>query len=163
MITSPIETATGLTTVIVLREEAELPRLDIIWTIMRPTTSSSMAALVRITPRRVVINPLVLSTVNVVPRLLKQIAAPAANDCSGVAIARPSREKDNAMGKLIPVTATPMESNILAFKERKVVERPPIRQVRWWRHGGGARGRSMTFIHEQNETEIAKLNKDFFC
>lgn len=70
------ETRIGRTTVIQLKLLP--PRLEMTWTMTRPTTSSIIAALVRTTPRREVASPLELRTVNVVPRLVEHSAAPAA-------------------------------------------------------------------------------------
>jgi hypothetical protein len=50
-----------------------------IWTITKPATSSIIAALPRITPNRVLTNPVVDRMVNVVPILVEQMDAPAAN------------------------------------------------------------------------------------
>lgn len=88
--------------------------------------SSSIAAVVRTVPRRVVVKPLVLSTVNVVPRLVEHSAAPAANACSGVDAVSLRSVKDNAMGKQMPVAATAMDIYILAFTAAKEVEMPPV-------------------------------------
>lgn len=90
-----------------------------------PRTSSSVAAVINTVPSRVVIRPLVDRTVNVVPRLVEQRAAPAGNDCSGVALARPSKENEKAIGKQIPVKATPADSAKFDLTAWKDVERPP--------------------------------------
>lgn len=71
-------------------------------------------------------NPLVLRIVKVVPKLVEQSAAPAAKAWSGVALERDCRTKERAMGKLIPVIATRVERARLAFRERKLVDSPPI-------------------------------------
>jgi hypothetical protein len=55
------------------------PRFEMIWTITKPATSSIIAALPRITPNRVLTNPVVDRMVNVVPILVEQMDAPAAN------------------------------------------------------------------------------------
>lgn len=91
-----------------------------------PTTSSIIAALVRTTPRRVVVRPLVDKTVNVVPRLVEHRAAPAAKACTGVAPRRPCRMKEKAMGSVMPVSATAVEMARLAFRGVKEVLSPPI-------------------------------------
>jgi len=108
-----------------LKEDTEPPRCDITWTKTRPTTSSIMAALVRTVPSLVVVSPLVRSIVNVVPRLVEQRAAPAANACRGVADTRILSENENSMGNTIPVIATVAEGTMLAFNDAKEVERPP--------------------------------------
>ena len=73
--------------------------------------------------------PLVLRIVNVVPRLVEQSAAPAANAWSGIAFDRDCRTNERAMGKPIPVIATAVERNRFAFRERKFVSSPPISKL----------------------------------
>src|SRR6187200_1262223 len=92
----------------------------------RPITSSIMAALVRTTPSLDEDSPLEARTVNVVPRLVEQSAAPAANACRGVAPVKPWREKERAIGTSMPVIATAEESRRLAFKDLKEVDKPPV-------------------------------------
>lgn len=60
-----------------LNNVAEVPRFDITWTMIKPTTSSNKAAVVRTVPSRVVVSPEVPRMVNVVPRLVEHKAAPA--------------------------------------------------------------------------------------
>ena len=124
--TSPIETAIGLTTTIALKPLVSILRLLITCTMTRPTTSSSMAALERTVPSRLSINPLVLRTVNVVPKLVEHSAAPAANACNGEASARPRKENDKAIGRTMPVVATEIDSIRFFLSEAKEVERPPV-------------------------------------
>jgi hypothetical protein len=74
------DTKSGRTTVVALMLVLYLPKLEIIWTITRPITSSIIAALVSTTPSLDFIKPLEPSTVNVVPKLVEHNAAPAAKD-----------------------------------------------------------------------------------
>ena len=74
-------------------------------------------------------SPLVLRIVNVVPKLVEQSAAPAANAWSGVAFERDCRTNERAMGKPIPVIATAVERNRFALRERKFVSSPPVSKV----------------------------------
>ena len=69
--------------------------------------------------------PLVFRIVKVVPRLVEQRAAPAANACKGVADARLRRQEAKAIGKQMPVKATNMERPAFAFRDLKFVFRPP--------------------------------------
>lgn len=101
------------------------------WTITRPTTSSSIAAVLRTTPILVFTNPLVLRTANVVPRLVEQSAAPAAKAWRGVALASLRRTKDKAIGNEMPVSATATERWMLALRDLNDVERPPARVSRY--------------------------------
>src|SRR5690242_12551415 len=87
--------------------------------------SSIIAALVRTTPRRVDARPLEPNTVNVVPRLVEHSAAPAAKACNGVASSSPWSVYERPIGTAIPVSATPDESNKLAFRDLNEVCRPP--------------------------------------
>jgi hypothetical protein len=63
--------------------------------------------------------------VKVVPRLVEQRAAPAANDWSGVAFTRLSRAKERPIGTAIPVTATETHRRKFAFMAANDVESPP--------------------------------------
>jgi hypothetical protein len=85
-----------------------------------------MAALVNTTPKRVDERPLVPKIVKVVPRLVEQRAAPAANACSDEAPTRDCSKNENPIGTAIPVRATPDERTILAFKVLNDVASPPI-------------------------------------
>lgn len=85
-----------------------------------------MAAVDKTVPRRVCVSPLVLSTVNVAPKLVEQRAAPAAKACKGVALLSLSSKKENAMGSKIPVAATPIDRPRFAFTAAKDVETPPV-------------------------------------
>ena len=120
-----METKTGLITVVELKDEADPPRFEITCTMTRPTTSSIMAALVKTTPRRDLVRPLVDRTVKVVPRLVEHRAAPAEKAWRGVAPSSCWRTKERPMGTPIPVAATAIDSSRLAFKEEKEVDRPP--------------------------------------
>lgn len=111
-------------TVISLNEEPA-PRLDMIWTMIRPTTSSIIAALVNTTPKRLSVRPLVARTVKVVPSDVEHSAAPAANACTGESGRSPRRTKDRLMGAAMPVRATAEDKNRLAFKAFKLLEMPP--------------------------------------
>lgn len=106
-------------------KDAASPRLEMTSTMTSPTTSSSIAAVVRTVPSRVADNPVVLKIVKVVPKLVEQSAAPAAKACMGVAPTRGSKTKERAMGKEIPVIATATERKRFAFREEKFVSRPP--------------------------------------
>ena len=101
------------------------PRLDMIWTMIKPTTSSIIAALVSTTPKRLSVRPLVARTVNVVPSDVEQSAAPAANACTGESGRSPRRTKDRPMGAAMPVRATADDRKRLAFKAFKLLEIPP--------------------------------------
>jgi len=107
-------------------DEEEEPRFEITCTITNPTTSSIIAALLNTVPNLVLANPLVLRIVNVVPRLVLQSAAPAAKACRFDAPTRGRRTKDRAMGKLIPVIATAIESHRFFFNDLKLVSKPPV-------------------------------------
>lgn len=119
-----VETKIGRTTVTALNED-EVPRFDMIWTMTRPTTSSSIAALDRTTPKRLVTSPLELNRVKVVPRLVEQRAAPAAKAWRGVAFAMPIKEKDKTIGMMMPVDATATESSRFDLRAAQDVESPP--------------------------------------
>lgn len=156
-----MDTKTGLMTVVTLNDEAETPRLEMTCTMTRPTTSSIMAALVRTTPKRDLVSPLVVSTVKVVPKLVEQSAAPAANACNGVAPKRPWRTKESPIGALMPVIATPIDNRRLAFREEKEVARPP---KRCWRRENKNHGKPFhTFIHKQDQTKVPKLHDSGLC
>lgn len=71
------DTATGLMTVTAVKD-VELPRFEITCTMMRPATSSIMAALAKTTPNRLCVRPHVVSMLNVVPSDVEHNAAPAA-------------------------------------------------------------------------------------
>ena len=92
---------------------------------MRPITSSIIAALVSITPSLLFVRAHVFRTVKVVPKLVEHRAAPAANAWRDVAFARRKRENERPIGKQMPVAAMAMERKTLAFSADKDVERPP--------------------------------------
>jgi hypothetical protein len=117
----------GLKIVTALTDDwlSELPRLEMTWTITRPTTSSIIAALDKTVPSLVAVSPVVPRTVKMVPRLVEQRAAPAANDCKDFAATRDCNTKDSAIGATMPVRATAVENNALAFREVNDVDRPP--------------------------------------
>ena len=96
---------------------------------IKPTRSSSMAAVVRTVPNRVVLRPEVPTTVNVVPRLVEQRAAPAENACRALAPASTRNTYDNAIGSPIPVIATAIERPKVAFTEEYDVESPPMTEL----------------------------------
>jgi hypothetical protein len=125
----------------------------------RPTTSSIIAAVVKTVPRRVADKPLVLRTVKVVPRLVEHSAAPAAKACTGVAPTSVRRTKERAMGKAIPVIATATERNKLAFREEKLVSRPPCLHISTHTLEGCRR---ITFVDKQDESQITELNHRIF-
>jgi hypothetical protein len=107
-----METNRGRITVTALKDEEEEslpPRFDIICTMTRPTTSSSIAAAVVTVPSRVVISCVVDKMVNVVPRLVADRAAPAAKAWRGLADTKSLSTNDSPMGTLIPVRATDRE------------------------------------------------------
>ena len=70
-------------------------------------------------------NPLVLRTVNVVPRLVEHNAAPAANAWRFDAPAKALRMKDSAIGTQMPVRATRMDKKRFALREVMDVDSPP--------------------------------------
>ena len=100
------DTKMGRITVMALKEEAELPRLEMTCTIIKPTTSSSIAALDKMIPRRLPDKPLVVRIVKVVPSEVEHSAAPAAKAWRDVMSSSFFRVKDRAMGETIPVRAT---------------------------------------------------------
>jgi hypothetical protein len=128
IIAKPRDTTTGLTTVIA--SKASPPRFEITWTMIRPMTSSIMAALVKTTPRRVAERPLVPRIVNVVPRLVEHNAAPAAKACNGVALSIGMTANDRPIGRRIPVVATIDERPRLALRDLKDVDKPPVTRIR---------------------------------
>lgn len=101
------------------------PKLEITWTMTRPTTSSIMAALVSTTPSLELIRPVERSTVKVVPKLVEHKAAPAAKDWRGVASLSSWRMNESPTGTLIPVTAMHEDKKKLALRAFKDVESPP--------------------------------------
>ncbi len=120
-----IETRIGRMTFTALKEEEEeFPRYEIIWTITSLTTSSSMAARDDTTPKRLVTSPLELNKIKVVPRLVDQRAAPAANAWRGVAFAMPIKGKDRPIGRRMPVEATATESSKSVLSGETDVDRP---------------------------------------
>ncbi len=123
-IANAVETNIGRTTVTALKED-EVPRFEMILTMTRPMTSSSIAALDRTIPKRLVTSPLELSRVKVVPRLVEQRVAPAAKAWRGVALAKLIKEKDKAIGMRIPVDATATESSRFDFRTAQDVGSPP--------------------------------------
>lgn len=121
-----MDTKIGRKTVTTDTDAPGEPKLETTWTMANPSTSSSIAALVRTTPRRVAVSLLERRTAKVVPRLVEQRAAPAAKHCRVEASVNDLRMKESAMGAEIPVSATPSERATLAFKELKEVRRPPV-------------------------------------
>jgi hypothetical protein len=119
-----IDTNTGRMTVISVKVDPAL-RVGIIWTIIRPTMSSIMAALVRTTPRRLSVRPLVARTVKVVPSDVEHSAAPAANACTGESGNMPRRTKEIPMGAAIPVRATAEDKKRFALRDFRLLEMPP--------------------------------------
>ena len=110
-----------------LNDDDSSPRLEMIGTMIRPKTSSIIAAVVRTTPKRVFVKSLVVRMVKVVPRLVEQSADPAANACSAVALTSPLRQNERAIGMLIPVKATAVDIMRLALTAEKEVDRPPVK------------------------------------
>lgn len=90
-----------------------------------PATSSSMAALDKITPSRLLSSPLVRRMVNVVPRDVEHNAAPEANAWTGVAFTNFSKMNDRPMGVATPIRATVPEKWMFAHNVSKSVDRPP--------------------------------------
>lgn len=123
---NPRETKTGRMTVRALNDAVLPPRLEIIWTITKPTTSSITAALVVTVPRRVVVSWVVERMVKVVPRLVALSAAPAANAWSDVADTSSFKMKDSPIGTPIPVRATAVERRMFALRDLIEVDRPPV-------------------------------------
>lgn len=107
-------------------DDDAVPRFEIICTITSPITSSIIAALPKTTPRRVLARPVVERIVKVVPMLVEQSAAPAANACRGVAESRDMRINERPMGTPTPVVATSAEKIKLDFTWAKEVDSPPI-------------------------------------
>jgi len=105
-IAKAMETNTGLMTVMEVKEPADVPRLEMTCVMTSPATSSSMAALERMTPSLLFSRPLVLRMVKVVPREVEQRAAPAAKACTADALSSFSKTKDRAMGVPTPIKAT---------------------------------------------------------
>jgi len=101
-----------------------------IYTITRPTISSSMAAIDKTIPNRLLTRPLGLNRVKAVPRLVEQSAAPATKALRGLVSAMPSKYKDKAIGKRIPVTATATGSSRFFVRATKNVDRPPSKTRR---------------------------------
>ena len=122
---NPIDTRMGRRIVTTDTPLSGEPRLEMTWTMTSPTTSSSIAALVRITPRRVDVKLLERRRAKVVPRLVEQRAAPAAKLCSVEAFTRGFKVKDKPTGIAIPVRATPSDSPRLALRDWNDVSRPP--------------------------------------
>lgn len=98
---------------------------------IKPTTSSIMAADVNTTPRRVEESPLVPKMVNVVSRLVEHNAAPAANACNDDVPIMGKRKNDSPMGTAMPMAATPTDKNKLAFKDLNEVASPPESSQRY--------------------------------
>jgi len=119
-----IDTNTGRITVISVKDEPA-PRVGMIWTMTRPTTSSIIAALDSTTPRRLSVRPLVARTVKVVPSDVEHSAAPAAKACTGDTGRRPRRTKERPMGAAMPVRATAEDKKRFAFKALRLLEMPP--------------------------------------
>jgi hypothetical protein len=122
------DTNTGRMTVISVNVDPG-PRLEMICTMIKPTISSIMAALVSTTPSRLSARPLVARTVNVVPKDVEQSAAPAAKACTGVIGRNPSRAKERPTGAAMPVMATAVERKRLALRALKSLDRPPSRYI----------------------------------
>jgi hypothetical protein len=105
--------------------EEEEPKLEMTWTIIKPTTSSIIAADVRTTPRRLELKPLVLKRVKVVPKLVEQSAAPAANAWNDEAPIIGERINDRPMGATMPVSATRVDRPMFALRAENDVDKPP--------------------------------------
>ena len=60
------------------------------------------------------------------PRLVEQRAAPAVKACKGVADTRLQRQKAKPIGKQTSVNATRVEIAAFAFRDLKLVGRPPL-------------------------------------
>lgn len=88
-------------------------------------------------------------TVKVVPKLVEQSAAPAAKAWSCVAPTRACSVKERAIGTLMPVMATAMDSSRLAFRDAKDVERPPRTYQKHCSILGDSE--KWTFVDEQNQ------------
>lgn len=161
------DTRSGLTIVTALISAPDDPKLEMIWTMTRPTTSSIMAALVSTTPSRDVIRPVDRSTVNVVPRLVEHSAAPAANAWRGVAPLSFWRTKERPMGTVIPVMATHEDSQRLALRAPREVDRPPVLdKVSLCRlRNDGVAQWIFTFIYQKQQSKIAQLDNNLlsFC
>jgi hypothetical protein len=92
-------------------------------------TSSTIAALVSTTPRRVLANPAEERIVKVVPREVADKAAPATKDCRLVAPARGVRVKLRPMGRAMPVKATTRERGRFERRGFREVLRPPMGNI----------------------------------
>ena len=132
------------------------PRLVMTCTMIRPTTSSIMAALVSTTPSRLSVRPLVLRTVKVVPSDVEQSAAPAANACKASMLSRPCKTYDNAIGALMPIIATVAERYRFARRVVRFVDKPPVIVVSSM--DLVVQPRPRTFIYYQYQPEIPKLH-----
>jgi hypothetical protein len=114
-----------------------------------------MAALVKITPSRLSVNPLVVRMVKVVPKEVEQSAAPAANACSGVTSRRRRSVKERPIGAPTPMAATRLERERFARRTLRFVERPPLHGCQYDGHAGLLGGHALTFIHDENQTQVA--------
>ena len=152
-----METNTGRMTVISLNDEPA-PRLDMIWTMINPTTSSIIAALVSTTPKRLSVSPLVARTVNVVPKDVEHSAAPAANACTGESGRRPRRTKEMPIGAAIPVRATAEDKKRFAFKAFKLLEMPPESILADVARSVERMLVLLTFIHNEDQPQVTQLN-----
>lgn len=123
---NPMDTKTGRMTVIGLNEVLLPSRFAITCTRTRPTTSSSIAAQVVTVPSRVEIKLVVDRIVNVVPRLVALRATPAAKAWSELADTSSFSTNDRAIGVKIPVSATAIDTNILAFNALIDIDKPPV-------------------------------------
>lgn len=64
----------------------------------------------------------------VVPRLVEQSEAPAVNACNWLAFVSSRKENDKAIGKQMPVAATPIDRATFALTAVKDVEMPPMKR-----------------------------------
>jgi len=98
-------------------------------TMIRPTTSSSMAAVTRTVPSLVVVSFEAERIAKVVPSEVDDRDAPAANAVRNdtfVGVNRGMRMKDKAIGNPIPVIATIMDGMSVSSSNSRFVVRPPV-------------------------------------
>jgi hypothetical protein len=126
---------------------SDTPIVDIILTMTRPTTSSSIAAVTKTVPTLVEVNLAADRTANVVPKDVEQSEAPAANAASLLIVAENigMSKNDKAMGSKMPVHATRIASSKVCLSKTKSMPRPPVVSIAW----------HFTFIDEKNKTDVA--------
>lgn len=115
-----------------LLETAPFPKLVMTWTRIRPTTSSIIAAVTRMLPRRVSPSPADRRMANVVPREVEHNDAPDAKAALTLVLplVRGMRMNDIPMGAAMPEIAIVIDSRTLErIFERGVVKPPSMTLV----------------------------------